>query len=84
MPPYSASFPRGTRIRIVDRDALETFKAEWKYHDPLTDDQLSYAGAEDTVRSLGYYHGGDVLYWLERTPGTWHEVCLVSAEKEQE
>ena len=30
------------------------------------------------VRDVSFYHGGDVLYSLEKIPGTWHEQCLSS------
>jgi hypothetical protein len=73
---YKASFPAGSRVRIADRAFLENFLATWKYHNKLQPDQLSYAEREPTVKEIGYYHGGDVLYKLDRIPGTWHEACL--------
>jgi hypothetical protein len=33
-----------------------------------------------TVARLGYYHGGDELYWFDDIPGTWHECCLRALE----
>lgn len=30
-------------------------------------------------REIGYYHGGDELYWLKGVPGVWHERCLKAA-----
>jgi hypothetical protein len=76
MPPYKEQFPVGTQVRIKDRAFLERFKAEWKVHHPLSLEQLSAAGRVDNVRGASFYHGGDVLYVLEETPGTWHEECL--------
>jgi hypothetical protein len=28
------------------------------------------------IKSVGFYHGGDVLYEIEGVPGIWHERCL--------
>jgi hypothetical protein len=84
MSPYEEKFPKGSRVRVVDRAALEQFKKEWGYHNPLSEDQLTYAGKEAVIHSVGYYHGGDVLYWLQGVPGTWHEVCLTSAEQSKQ
>ena len=74
--PYNADFPPGTRVRVVSREELARFMANWMYHDTLEFEQLSFAGQLATVKSVGYYHGGDELYWLNEVPGTWHEVCL--------
>ena len=30
----------------------------------------------DIVTNVGFSHGGDVLYKLQRLPGIWHEECL--------
>jgi hypothetical protein len=32
-------------------------------------------GRAAKVKSIGYYHGGDVLYQLEGVPGIWQEQC---------
>lgn len=53
---------------------------EWPYHHQLQGEQLAYADSVTTVRAVSFYHGGDVLYELDAVPGTWHEVCLFSAE----
>lgn len=74
--PYQADFPRGSRVRIVDRATLQKFMSEWKFHHPFAAEQLTFGGRVATVRDLGYYHGGDELYWLDEAPGTWHEACL--------
>jgi hypothetical protein len=76
MPQYNASYPVGTRVRIVDRGSLEQFLANWKYHHPLSVDQLNYADHMSRVKDVSYYHGGDVLYELDDIPGIWHEQCL--------
>jgi hypothetical protein len=73
---YKENFPKGSRVRIADRAFLENFLATWKYHNKLQADQLGYADREATVKEIGYYHGGDVLYKLDGVPGTWHEACL--------
>jgi hypothetical protein len=45
----------------------------------LQPEQLECAGRVGVVKAVGYYHGGDVLYWFEDLPGTWHECCPVQA-----
>jgi hypothetical protein len=80
--PYNAEFPAGSTVRIVDRSALEAFRVKWKWHHPLSVDQLTYAGRMTRIKSVGYYHGGDELYWLEEIPGTWHEENLESAPEQ--
>jgi len=79
VPPYKEQFPAGSRVRVKPRRFLEQFQREWKYHHPISDGQLDLAGVIDTVKGAAFYHGGDVLYTLSETPGTWHEVCLESA-----
>jgi hypothetical protein len=79
MPPYKEAFPAGSMITVRDKDFLERFKRDWKYHHPLTDHQLTFAGKSDRVVGVGFYHGGDALYKLETTPGLWHEECLQSS-----
>lgn len=77
---YKEKFPVGTRVRIACLDRLEAFKRDWKYHHKLEDKQLSFAGMTDTVRTVGFYHGGDVIYNLQNATGTWHEAVLDPAE----
>ncbi|HMD85398.1 MAG TPA: hypothetical protein VKO18_11950 [Terriglobia bacterium] len=72
-------FPKGTKVRIADRVFLEQFAATWKYHHKLQPEQTAYADRIAEVEKVGYYHGGDVLYWLVDIPGVWHETCLRSA-----
>lgn len=77
MPPYRAWFPKGTQAQIASRDVLKEFQRSWKWHHPLEELQLGFADQFAAVRDIGYYHGGDTLYWFESVPGTWHECCLV-------
>ena len=77
--PYVEAFPRGTRVRVLDLEALERFRAEWKWRHPIQPEQMHYAGADAIVESVGFYHGGDVLYQLQGVPGTWHAACLCAA-----
>jgi hypothetical protein len=79
MPQYAEQFPKGSLVRVKDREALEAFRIEWRYHNPLQLDQLACAGKEARVASVSFYHGGDVLYSLEGMPGVWHEQCVDSA-----
>jgi hypothetical protein len=76
VPPYQEQFPVGTRIRVKSRRLLEDFCRNWKYDHPISLEQIEAAGVTDTVKGIAFYHGGDVLYTLSTTPGTWHEVCL--------
>jgi hypothetical protein len=77
--PYNADFPTGTRVRIAAKYVLERFiRPDWKYHHPLDEAQLKYAGLDAVVVSAGVYHGGDELYELQDIPGIWHEQCLMA------
>lgn len=76
MPPYKEQFSVGTRVRIASRERLEDFKRTWRFHHPLVAEQMSFGGQEATVRDVGFYHSGDVIYALEGVPGVWHERCL--------
>lgn len=78
MPPYAEQFPVGTRVRIADHDSLAAFRASWRLHNPLSGEQLGYAGHTATIKDVGFYHGGDVIYVLADIPGVWHESCLSS------
>ena len=79
MKPYVASFKLGAEVLIADLPALETFVRGWRYHNPLRQEQLAYAGRLARVARVGFYHGGDPLYELENIPGVWHEICLRNA-----
>jgi hypothetical protein len=61
MKPYQELYPKGTKIRIASAQELRDFRKSWKLHNPLTDEQLAFAGHHATIKSVGYYHGGDVL-----------------------
>ena len=76
---YEAAFQPGDRVKVASIEELELFRRTWKYHHPLTDEQLHYAGRTAKVREVGFYHGGDPLYRLEGVPGVWHEACLRGA-----
>jgi hypothetical protein len=80
MKPYAPSFKEGDRVRIANRKTLEAFRRSWKYHHPLQPEQLAQAEVEATIRSIGIYHGGDVIYELEEVAGIWHEDCLQRPE----
>jgi hypothetical protein len=79
MKPYEEAFPAGSSVRIRDRDSLERFRREWKYHNPLVEEQIGFAGRVATVDEVGFYHGGEALYKLAGVPGVWHEECLIAA-----
>jgi hypothetical protein len=79
--PYNPEFAEGTRVRIVESEDLNRFRLEWRWHNPLQDEQMLYAGRIATVKSVGFYHGGDELYQLDGIPGLWHERCLAPAER---
>jgi hypothetical protein len=76
MPPYKEKYPAGTNIRIASFERLLEFKRTWKYHHPISDEQIKAAGKIDKVKGVSFYHGGDVLYALEGIGGTWHEQVL--------
>jgi len=76
--PYDAKFNVGEIVRIKSREDLELFQKTWKYHHPLSDEQLKYGGMTGSVKEVGFYHGGDALYDLEAIPGLWHEECLLA------
>ena len=73
---YREKYGIGTVVKIAPLHRLQAFKRDWKYHHPLSEEQLTFAGTTDKVRSVGFYHGGDVLYHLERASGIWHEELL--------
>ena len=76
MTPYAERFPVGSTVRIAERHALELFRQTWNLHNPLLPEQLAFGGSRATIGSVGFYHGGDVLYVLDGIPGVWHEQCL--------
>jgi hypothetical protein len=76
MAPYKEDFPVGSSVRIMDSEGLGEFSRSWKFHHPLSPEQMQFAGKTVVVEAVGFYHGGDVLYTLRGTPGYWHEQCL--------
>jgi len=78
MPLYNATFTKGARVQVAILSILEEFQRGWVFHNPLQPAQLEYANRISVVESIGYYHGGDVIYKLEGLPGVWHERCLGS------
>ena len=76
MAPYVPLFEVGSKVEIADSRSLREFVQTWRFHNPLRHEQLAYARKVARVLTVGYYHGGDVLYELEGVPGVWHEVCL--------
>jgi hypothetical protein len=73
---YKEKFKIGTSVRIADREFLENFLRDWKFHHKLEPEQLNYHGQVVTVEKVSFYHGGDQLYNLIGIPGIWHEQCL--------
>jgi len=76
MPDYHSAFDGGENARIADLDTLREFQKTWKWHHPLSDEQLAYAGKDDWIKTVSYYHGGTPLYEFGSIPGFWHESCL--------
>jgi hypothetical protein len=76
---YTEKFPAGSSVLIAERQALEHFRDTWKLHNPLHPEQLAFAGSPATIATVGFYHGGDVLYVLEGIPGVWHKSCLTKS-----
>ena len=79
MQPYVEAYPVGTKVVVAPLPDLEEFRLNRRWHNPLTETQLQFAGTAARVKSVGFYHGGDALYVLKKVPGVWHEVCLRSA-----
>ena len=73
---YNEEYPVGSFVEIVTRSELGEFLRTWKYHNPLSEQQLEFAGKIAKVKKVGFYHGGDELYILDNIPGIWHERCL--------
>ena len=74
--PYEEKFPKDSTVQVADRAVLETFLKTWRLHHELRPDQLNYANRIAKVKSVGFYHGGDVLYALKGVPGICREQCL--------
>lgn len=76
---YKEEFPKGSTVKIANRAFLEAFLNTWKLRNKLEAIQLDYADQTATVESVGFYHGGDVVYRLRSIPGIWHQQCLKAA-----
>jgi hypothetical protein len=63
---------------MVDRNALERFRQNWEYDNPLRPSMLGFAGRAAVVHDVGFHHGGDPLYVLLDIPGVWREACLAA------
>lgn len=88
MPAYHSIFDHHDCVKVVSAPILEQFFKEWKYHHPLSDEQLKYADEKLFIDRVSYYHGGTPLYQLFRwnfdgtrvfIPGIWHEAVLNEA-----
>jgi hypothetical protein len=80
--PYNEEFSVGSYIRVAELAVLLDFKNNWRWHHPLAEEQLHFAGTRAIVKAVSFYHGGDELYQLENVPGTWHEACLTINPKD--
>jgi hypothetical protein len=76
MPDYHSAFDSGEYVRIADTDTLRSFQQSWQWHHGLQDEQLGFAGKDDYIKRVSYYHGGTPLYEFTKIPGFWHEACL--------
>jgi hypothetical protein len=60
MKPYEASHPVGSTVRIARLPVLEDFLRSWKYHNPLSPEQLQFAGksrkSRESVSTMGAIH----------------------------
>jgi len=43
---YQEKFPVGSNVRIKDRPLLEEFHRTWKYHHPLSTEQIGYGATQ--------------------------------------
>jgi hypothetical protein len=74
--PYKEEFPAGSQVQIVGIESLKEFANTWRFHHPLENSQLEFAGQTAEVEEVSFYQGGDELYRLRGLPGYWHERCL--------
>jgi hypothetical protein len=77
MPDYHSAFNPGEHVRFANEEVLRNFQQSWKWHHPLADEQLAWANKRDSIKSVGYYHGGTPLYAFNTAPGIWHESCIL-------
>jgi hypothetical protein len=78
---YKAEYEVGATVRIKSREFLLEFARTWKFHNPLSAEQLEHHGKRAEVKTVNFYHGGGELYTLVDLPGIWHEQCLESVEQ---
>jgi hypothetical protein len=78
---YKAEYDVGTAVKVKNREFLLEFARTWKFHNPLSAEQIERHGKRAKVKTVSFYHGGDELYTLVDIPGIWHEQCLESVEK---
>jgi len=64
-------------IRIKPREYLEWHANNlWTRHHPPMPEQFEFGSSIKTIKEIQMYHGGDLLYILEETPGIWREDCI--------
>ena len=80
--PYQERFPVGSIVRVAEREVLERFSKEWRYHHPLEPERLRFAGTNAVVAEVDFYFSGEALYVLKGVPGQWHEACLTPDDSE--
>ena len=68
MPAYHSAFDAGEYVTIADLETLQAFQQSWEWHHPLEDEQLAFAGTNDRIAGVSYYHGGTTLYEFAETP----------------
>lgn len=73
---HGEKFAVGTLVCVEERDTLDRFLSTRTQHNPLTSDQLEYAGYKAVISEVAFDPGGEPLYSLENIPGTWYEACL--------
>lgn len=73
---WKPQYETGDEVQVVNRQTLEEFRDFWKYVARPTEEQLTFAGFKTRVASVGFYHGGYVLYELEGAPGWWLSPTL--------
>lgn len=52
--PYREKFPAGSKVRIKDKSKLEDFRRTWKFHNPISAEQIGYAGNQDSVVGVAW------------------------------
>lgn len=78
---YRAKFQVGARVRVAEEPVLRRFlRPDWALHHPLDPDLVRLAGTFQVIESVGFFHGGDPVYRLRNTGGTWHEGALVTLD----